>query len=121
MITKPAVALATAKKKLHSQIAAAQRQADTAKKSAKVAKLGFRKAKQKFKDAKRAAKKFRKSVKVLKAELAALAVKKPVRRSVPKKAAVRRAPVVEISPAPAVVESSPAEVQAPGTGETAVQ
>ena len=64
---------AAVKKKLHTQIAAAQKLADAAKKEAKLAKLGFRTAKQKYKDARRAAKKLRKSVKQLKLELAALA------------------------------------------------
>ena len=114
MTTKPAIINPAAKKKLLARIAAAQRQADAAKKAARLAKLGFRNAKQKFKEAKRAAKKFRKSVKALKAELAALSVKKPVRRPVAKKKAARPAPVVEIAPAPI-------EVQPAVAGETTVQ
>jgi hypothetical protein len=120
MTTKASHPAAAAKKKLHTQIAAAQKLADAAKKETKLAKLGFRTAKQKFKDARRAARKLRKQVKALKLELAGLAVKKkPARKPAPAKPAqpkpARRArlivsPVTTATPfeAPAAISTPPA-------------
>lgn len=101
---------ATAKKKLLSRMALAQRKADHAKKAAKLAKLGLRAAKDKFKSAKRAAKKLRKEVKALKGELAAFATKPAPRKRVaskPIKKRVRLTPAPVPAPVPEVVESSP--------------
>ena len=110
MTTKSSVP-AAAQKKLHAQIATAQKQAEVGKKIAKLAKLGLRHAKQKFKDARRAAKKLRKAVKSLKTELAALAVKKPGRKSAPSKSAARKRsrPVALSAPIPSPVETLPVQ------------
>ena len=112
MTTKTSPSTIAAKKKLLSQIAAAQRQADAARKAAKLAKLGFRQAKDKFKSAKRAAKKLKKAVKNLKAELAALAVrKKPVRaRPAANPAAKRRRLVPVTPPLRPVMVAGPVEI-----------
>lgn len=103
-----------ARKKLISQIAAAQKQADHARKAAKLSKLAFRIAKQKFKDARRAAKKIKRTLKALKAELAALAVRKVVRKPAKAKrpraaAATLAAPVIVPPPAgvPSLIEDLP--------------
>ena len=112
MTTKTSPSTIAAKKKLLSQIAAAQRQADAARKTAKLAKLGFRQAKDKFKSAKRAAKKLKKAVKNLKAELAALAMrKKPARaRPAAKPAAKRRRAVPFTPPLSPEIVAGPVEI-----------
>lgn len=115
MKTKSSATTVSAKQKLLTSMAAAQRQADTAKRQAKLAKLGLRQAKQKFKDAKRAAKKLRKAVKSLKAELAALNLEKTSHKPAPKKSAVKRAlPVAPQTPVIAAeVAPLPAEIVPP--------
>jgi len=97
----------------------AQKQADAAKRSAKLAKLDLRLAKQKYKDSKRVAKKLRKAVKALRADLEELRKnRKPGRRPVARKPAVRRARLVA-PPAPVLVpevETAPAEPVATTAG-----
>jgi chromosome segregation ATPase len=114
MTTKPATPSTAAKKKLHSRIAAAQKQADAAKKAAKLAKASFKHAKQRFKDAKRIAKKVRKAVKALKAELSALSVKKTRRKSAAavKPASKRRLPAIQtpVQVDPVAIAPVPADI-----------
>ncbi len=101
MTTKRSAPISAPKKKLLARIAVAGKQADSAKKSAKLAKLTLRNAKQKFKDAKKAAKKSRKVLKGLKAELAALSVKKSTRKSAaPKRTVERSRPMAASVPVP---------------------
>jgi len=104
----PAVA---ARSKLRLELAATEKQAETARKNAKLAKLSLRGAKEKYKEARRAAKKLRKAVKALKAELAAIVVRKSRRKSIAKKPAT---PLVE-TPGVSAPVIDPAESAAPLT------
>lgn len=117
MMTKSSHPAAAAKKKLHSQIAAAQKQADAAKKEAKLSKLHFRTAKQSYKDARRAARKLRKAVKKLKTELAALAVRRRRKPAAPKPAPKRPAlivaPIAVPAPSAGGVETPPTPIVIP--------
>jgi hypothetical protein len=112
MKKKPSHPADAIKKKLHTRIASAQKEADAAKKAAKLAKLAFRGAKQKYKDARRAAKKLRRAVKQLKQDLAALAVRKSRRRPAAKKAAVIKPTAAPVA-APALVVAPAAEPTTP--------
>ena len=105
MTSKSTRSNAAARKKLHTRITAAQKQAQLARKVAKLAKLGYRQAKQKFKEAKRAAKKLRKALKVLKSELAS-AARTPRRKRVSPSRTPRHVPPLA---APVFLETAPPE------------
>lgn len=109
MTSKSTRSNAAARKKLHTRITAAQKQAQLARKAAKLAKLGYRKAKQKFKEVRRAAKKLRKALKALKAELAS-AARKPRRKRVSPPRTPRHVPPLA---APVFLETASPESMPP--------